>query len=212
MTTRVAPGAGAGDEFSARSGPTGAPDGLPDVSALRRPWRQWAAAVELFARRRRGRRRVDPRAYQAVHGELLAACRALAASCEGEQRARCQRLEEMVRPWMSCRVLELAEAEILLDLLARCRQAEREWGLRTRADAARRWLGPGLALLAALAAAGFLAATANWLLLPAWGWLKDWLHVTWLGVKRSSDLELLGVGGVLVVLVAIYVVSRAARS
>jgi hypothetical protein len=51
----------------------------PELAALRRHWRQWTALVALHVRPRQGASAVDLQEYQALHRELLAACRALAA-------------------------------------------------------------------------------------------------------------------------------------
>src|SRR4051794_38600307 len=76
--------------------------GRPRAPAtLRKRWARWAAIVELFARRSRARRHVDPAAYQVLHRELIDACRALAESADEDGRAYYRGLEWIVAPWLS---------------------------------------------------------------------------------------------------------------
>src|SRR5438045_3553669 len=101
-----------------------------ELAELRARWRRWAAIVELFARRRRRCRQVDPRAYETIHRELIASCRSLAATDNGPGRVVYRSLEDLARPWLTLSTLAKADREILLDLLIRCRMAER--GMRAR--------------------------------------------------------------------------------
>jgi hypothetical protein len=125
--------------------------GSTDLALLRARWRRWTAIVELFARRRRGRCRVDPQRYRALHGELIECCRSLAASADEPARGFCRRLEDLGRPWLSPGVFAKADREILENLLIRCRQAERELGERTPGTVARRCV---LGLMASAVVAG----------------------------------------------------------
>src|SRR3954467_5690149 len=148
---------------------------LTDLAALRKHWGLWTAVVELFARRRRARRRVNPREYEALHRGLLAACRVLAETGDEGKRPFYQRLEELARPWLAPLVLERTDREILFDLLGRCRGAARAlgggggWGEVAR---------PGLVwALAALAVAGvgFVLWRADWL----WGSAAQRVQEAW---------------------------------
>src|SRR5262245_19043653 len=121
----------------------------PDLAALRQHWGLWTAMVELFARRSRARR-VDPREYQALHRDLLAACRGAAEAAEESRRPFYERLEELARPWLSPRVLERTDRDMLLDLLDRCREAGRELGAVPRGSST--WVIALLGCVAALAA------------------------------------------------------------
>src|SRR4051812_4508289 len=96
--------------------------------ALRDCWRRWTVIVDLFARGRPARRRVDPAVYNTLHRELLTTCRSLADSAGEESRAYYERLEELARPWLSPKTLAHADREILDGLLARCRAVEAELG------------------------------------------------------------------------------------
>jgi hypothetical protein len=184
-----------------------------ELFVLRRCWRRWVAILELFARRRRRRHRVDVRAYVAMHGELLAACRSLADSAGGTTRAFYQGLEDLARPWLTPRVLAKADREILFDLLTRCRRVEGELCGRSRARAAavvRRSLSL-LAALAALATAILLAWTAARRWSPVLAPVRGWLDLAWFSLKRSGEIEQLFVISLVVVAVSARVVSRAAR-
>src|SRR5262249_44383063 len=96
-----------------------------DVAVLRRHWRRWTALVDQYARRRRGYSALDPQEYQRLHKDLLAACTSLNGASAGSQHDFYRGLANLVRPWLTLRVLEQADREILLDLLARCWEADK---------------------------------------------------------------------------------------
>ena len=79
-----------------------------ELATLKRCWRRWTAVVNLFARRRGARHRVDPRAYDTLHKELLEACRAQEGTADEAGRAFYESLEDLAQPWLSVRVLEAA--------------------------------------------------------------------------------------------------------
>ena len=99
--------------------------GLRETIALKIRWRRWVKIVELFARERPLRRRVDPRAYGVLHKELISSCRSLAVSANEVDAAVYRYMEDIVQPWLSPVVLARADREILLDLLDCCQQVER---------------------------------------------------------------------------------------
>src|SRR4051812_23375629 len=103
----------------------------PDRAGLRPRWSRWTALLERYGRQRRAVTAADAREYRALHRELVAACVA-AAAAGGPGCELYRRLEELARPWLSVRVLERTDDELLLDLLARCRQAEQQLGPRPR--------------------------------------------------------------------------------
>jgi hypothetical protein len=147
----------------------------PDLAALRRHWRHWTALVALHARRRRGARVVGPQHYQTLHQQLLAACAAASEAAPQNERALYQRLEDLARPWLSARALEQTDREILLDLLARCRQADEE--LRPRSPLpGLRWLVAGVALLGTTTAVIRLGPSVEWSGLPGRDWVLGHLH------------------------------------
>ncbi len=180
--------------------------------ALRASWRRWTAIVELFARRRLARRQVDPRAYRRLHQELLAVCRSLADSAGEESQAYYRGLEDVARPWLSPRVLALADPQILDSLLARCRQVEAELGVRRRSSGF--LVGAIKALLLASALAG--AISLPWAMgvdmAPALDQARGWSDVLWFTVKRANDMQKLALATALIILASVYGVSRTARS
>ncbi len=180
--------------------------------ALRASWRRWTAIVELFARRRLARRRVDPRAYRTLHRELIAACRSLADSAGEESRAYYEGLEVLARPWLSPRILAHADPEILDSLLAHCRQVEAELGVRRRFSAIP--IGAIKALLPVSALVGFLLLlwAAGVDMAPALDQARGWSDVIWFSVRRSSDMQKLALVTALVILASVYGVSRTAQS
>jgi len=182
-----------------------------ELFVLRRGWRRWVAIIELFARRRRARHRVDLQGYGALHKELITACRSLAASAEGTARDFYQGLEDLARPWRTPRVLAKADREILVDLLTRCRRAERELGGRAWVAAARRWSMPVLASSATVAAVVLLTWTAGRCWSPVLDRVQSWSDLVWYSVKHSSEIERLFIISLIVAGASAYVVSRAAR-
>jgi hypothetical protein len=180
-----------------------------DLAALTRRWRQWTAVVELFARRRRARRRVNPAAYERLHRELLASCRSLAATANGSRGPLCRNLEALVGPWLTPEALERADGELRVDLLKRCRQSEREFGGRA-------WVWPRAAppvlLLTLTAVLGASAVAVRWLVLPSWPWIEDGLRQVWFAFRTANDVERALTVGVLLTVIAMLLIWRAARS
>src|SRR4051794_31796911 len=89
----------------------------PEYAALRDRWRRWTEVVELFARRRRARHRVDPRSYRALHAGVIESCRSASATADGPRRALCRDLENLAQPWLTTGALARADRDLLLDLL-----------------------------------------------------------------------------------------------
>jgi hypothetical protein len=175
-------------------------DGPNDHRALGRRWRRWTDIVELFAQRRLARRWVDEGAYAGLHRELAAACGALAAA-GGERGAYYETLGELVRPWLSCRVLGQVDQEILLGVLFRCRQVDRELNGRGRWSLGR-WARRGAVALAwALPAAG-LAWGAGRVGPALAGVLGEGWRTLTLAVGESTEGQRLLVGGIVVLLIA----------
>jgi hypothetical protein len=142
---------------------------------------------------------------------LLTLCRALAESTDGPERAGYQRLEELVRPWLSLRALERADGEILDSLLDHCRQAGCGPVGRTGPPP---WLRTtARVVLGASAVIGVVALGLAWGPDPA-----DALHGVWgLAVRawwtvtRSLDRQRLAALTTLAVAVSIYLVMRLRR-
>jgi hypothetical protein len=175
-------------------------------------WHDWTEVIELFARKQPGRLRVHPDAYQALYTELLASCQALCRAVATEERGRYERLADVVRPWLDLHILEQTEKEILMDLLSRCVEIDQQLQGRRWLSLARALRKPLLfLLLAGLVGAG-LYWSAEWTLLPL---LKAgkvaWLRLL-LAIKNATVNQWLVVGGFVVALVLMFVLSRSTRT
>ncbi len=185
--------------------------GLRETIALKIRWRRWVKIVELFARERPLRRRVDPRAYGVLHKELISSCRSLAASANEVDAAVYRYMEDIVQPWLSPVVLARADREILLDLLDCCQQVERALMGRSRSLPL-----PLVLLLASFVSCivflwmldrGITAEAAH-VVLSRMRIISDdvWFAVTW-----SSDGQRLCFVTAILVILSIVSVSRTAR-
>jgi hypothetical protein len=184
----------------------------PEVVAMKARWCRWVEVVELFARRRAGRRRIDVEGYAVLYKELIQDCRALAESANEVEASFYRYLEDLVRPWMDPGVLARSDRDILLDLLVRCRQAERQLGIRTWLRSIPDW-APRALVMSLVAAAGitlFVAGAGGWL--AALDRLRGWSDDVWFAVRNSSDVERLCVIGIVMTIVSIFTVQRTARS
>jgi hypothetical protein len=179
---------------------------------FRRYWRRWTSIVELFARRRRARRRIGFEEYESLHAELLAACRALASAGPEKEQPLYRVAEQLAQPWLSPQTLELAEPEILFDLFLRSREAGRRLGCWTWVHALQRWSGMLVGLGATLLGLVLLASTSR-LWSPVLDWLNDLRRALWLVLKRAGQGPWWFTVGVGVVgVVVLYLVSRRARA
>jgi hypothetical protein len=98
---------------------------VPESGTLWKAWRQWTAIVEHFERRR-PHGNVNKQTYEKLYRTLIAGCRAHAAKAQGPRKEFYLRLADLVLPWMTPRVLESTDREILSSVLAYCRQFEHE--------------------------------------------------------------------------------------
>ncbi len=174
--------------------------------ALQEDWSHWTAIIALFARRRPARRRVNPRAYASLRKDLIATCRSLAET-DGERSAYYAALEEIVRPWLSPRVFARTDREILFTLLHRCREVEQELtGRKPRPEWMRGFeLGPILAAgVLVVGLVGVLGKFGPPVLVA----LRDVAETAWLALKFADDLRLYSVLAVIIIVAAMYVVSR----
>jgi hypothetical protein len=178
--------------------------------ALRKDWRCWIGVIETVARGRAARLHTHSAEYQALYQRLMDVSSAGAHSGEEAQRGFFEVMEATVRPWLSPRVLEQADREILSHLLERCRRIDRVLAGRGRAS----WSGatPILLFFTALVVSFVLL----WFAHPHWSTLalgvSAGTRLLWTSVERLSHVEQLFAVGVVVVLMSIYNVSRAARS
>ena len=187
----------------------------PEKIALRRCFSRWAAIVELFARKRPARKRVDPRAYVTLHRELIASCRVLAASANEVEAASYRYLEDLAQPWLDLAVLDRAsraDRDIHFDLLILCKHVQAQLGGRSwiRVLLARGTsLFPGASFLAImLLCMGWFSAVLSTMLDRA----RSWSDNLYIRVNHPTDLERLFVVGLVLVVVSSHAISRIARS
>ena len=187
----------------------------PEKIALRRRFSRWAAVVELFARGRPARKRVDPQAYVTLHRELIASCRVLAASANEVEAVSYRYLEDLAQPWLDLAVLDRADRadrDILFDLLFRCKHVQAQLGGRSWIRVLRAWGTPvflGASFLAImLLCMGRFSVVLSTMLDRA----RNWSYDLSIRVNHSTDLERLFVVGLVLIMVTIYAVSRTARS
>jgi len=183
--------------------------------ALRRRFSRWAAIVELFARGRPARKRVDPQAYVTLHRELIASCRVLAASANEVEAVSYRYLEDLAQPWLDLAVLDRADRadrNILFDLLFRCKHVQAQLGGRSWIRVLRAWGTPfflGASFLAImLLCMGRFSVVLSTMLDRA----RNWSYDLSIRVNHSTDLERLFVVGLVLIMVTIYAVLRTARS
>jgi hypothetical protein len=184
----------------------------PDRKALQKCWGRWAKIVEVFARRRVSRKRVDPRAYAELHHELMRNCRALAASANDVDATFYRYLEQLVQPWLNLDVLARGERDILFDLLIRCRDVEAQIRGRPSIRSFLVWMVP------AAVGALFFAIMILWMReipLPYSEILhraRGWTDELWFDATHASSTQWLCFVGCALIGISVYLVSRTARS
>lgn len=183
-----------------------------DRDVLRDCWGRWTAILSLFARGRSARRRLDPGAYDALRNELIAACRSL-AEADGPERPFYAGLEETVKPWLDLRVLGRTDREILSGLLLHCREVECKLNGRKLWPALPRHWRPAMAIVAV----GAMICSLVWLLLPmadlsVLNNLRDAADAVWLTIEYSDSWLKGSAIAVIIVLSAMYIVSRSAKA
>jgi hypothetical protein len=184
-----------------------------DNDVLREHWNRLTAVVALFAERRPARLRLDPRAYAALHKDLIAVCRSLArAQADEERRSYYAHLEHMVQPWLSLGVLARTDGEILSEFLKHCRRIDDELrGRRWKLGLPRRWVSA-----LAIAACGTAVLGVAWgfqvIGLPVIETLRDAANTTWFAIMYAEHFHRYSVLAVILISVSIYIVSRSTRA
>jgi hypothetical protein len=161
----------------------------------------------LYARQLPGRSRLDARGYRALHRELLAACRDMAATGSTGNRAYYEDLCYLAEPWLTPWVLQQTDREVLLDLLERCERAHQQLST-SRFARVMRWL-VGISVFLACAS---LTALLVVYLQGRWGSLLDKLDDNWrllvLSANRLTSVEWLVITGGMMLAFAVAVVWR----
>ena len=184
----------------------------PENLALRRCFHRWAEIVDLFARRKAARKRVDPKAYAALHRELIQRCRAMAASANKVDVVFYRYLEDLAQPWLDPAVLDRADRDILFDLLIRCQHVQEQLGGRSWIRVPRARGTPvflsALLLAIMILCMGRFSVVLSTILNRGRSWSDD----LYIQVIHSTDQERLFVVGLVLITVTIYAVSRTGRS
>jgi hypothetical protein len=119
-------------------------------------------------------------------------------------------LEKLVFPWLTLRALARSDPEILLDLLTRCREAQRQLGVRSWARSIVE-RAPRVLAISLLATMGIVAVVGVGRWQAAIDHVRDWTDILWFAILRSSDFQRFFLFGILIVLASIFIVSRTAR-
>jgi hypothetical protein len=184
----------------------------PEKTTLRKCWGRWTRIVELFARRRVGRNRVEPQAYVTLHREVINGCRVLGAAASEEEAAFYRYAEDLAQPWLSLDVLARAERDILFDLLIRCRGVEAQ--LTHRSSVGSFLVRAMPILLAMLIFVNILLWSGKILvfLKIMLDYARDWTDRLWFRVSSASDLQWMFFVGCTLLGITAYLLSRPARS
>ncbi len=122
----------------ARTAPTEGKSDVPDDRLLRDALALWTGVVSSIYHRQ-GRGNWKESDYRRLHEGLLSDCRH-GESAPAERRVLFRRLHAILQPWVSLDSLERTEPELLGNLLAQGRQAERGLGVRRSLGRTGRWL------------------------------------------------------------------------
>jgi hypothetical protein len=184
----------------------------PEEKALRKRFHQWAEIVEVFARRRAARKRVDPRAYIALRREVIEECQRLADSANEVDGAFYRYIENLVQPWLDLSVLARGERDILFDLLLRCRHVQTQLGGQAWHQAIPSWRAAVAVALMFFAIILLFLGRVPVSLRTILNGARDWADHIYIQVVRSTELERLFFVGCVLVVVSMFVVMRTARS
>ncbi|HKB06508.1 MAG TPA: hypothetical protein VKD90_30210, partial [Gemmataceae bacterium] len=179
-----------------------------DPGCLRRRWRRWTEVVGWFALRRLARRWIRERDFEALHRDLLAACQEWAeADAVGEIHSH--RLTALVSPWLTTRVLEQTDRTLLLDLMRRCREVDRDLNGRNAARVSWGWALRGMA---AAGVVGLMASVLSLFHDPASDWLGGVDRTVRLGMRQLTPLQQLIAAGVAGSLLLMWLIRYARRA
>ena len=139
---------------------------------------------------------------------LIEACQDLEQS-PGLAPHTYKRIEEVVRPWLSIRVLSQTDRDILRDLLGYCREIEEQLG--GRHDLTLISLLKTFSITIAIVGFCFLLWTARDILFAA----ADQLQSRWvtfrLALQTLGETEAVFAGGIILTFLSIFLLSRSTR-
>jgi hypothetical protein len=184
----------------------------PEKTTLRKCWGRWTGIVELFARRRVGRNRVDPQDYIRLHREVIDKCRVLGAAANDDEAAFYRYAEDLAQPWLNLDVLARAERNILFDLLIRCRGVEAQLTDRSRFRAFLSQAMPPLLVLLFFVNILLWSGRILIFLKIMLYYARDWSDHLWYRVSSASDLQWMLFVGCTLLGISAYLLFRPARS
>jgi hypothetical protein len=177
---------------------------------LPRLWHLWTEMVALFATSDQDRAKVDPAAYEVLHGEILEACQTLAPTADEAARKRTEMLTALAAPWLTAASLDQADHEILTNLLVRCRELDQDLSGPSWRTSGRRFRKP-------LFWAAVVLALVVFFLTAAWTWepvvdrvldLWDTVCIVW---KRSTIVQRWLAAEMAILALAFWLVVRTSR-
>lgn len=95
-----------------------------EISELRTLFSRWIKLLDIFARKRKVRRRMNFQDYEALYSLLLHSCRLQAEQSEGDRRIFFQEMASLIEPWLTLHTFESGKHRILMNLLEQCREIE----------------------------------------------------------------------------------------
>jgi serine/threonine-protein kinase len=166
---------------------------LPDLIG---PWRAWTEVIGAFVARV-GLSRLHPEKYREIYQQVLDACRAHAAAQPGSAELY-QRLEAIVRPWLTLKTLQQTEQAIIDALYRQSKLAE--WELSGGGPGP---VSPGmwallvfLVIVPAALTLWFRTGGERWLASlegpPTWAWLRGSLHSFAVTMNQAPMYWLIG--------------------
>jgi len=176
-------------------------------------WQEWTDIVGLIASRDQRRYAVDPQQYHDLHAALLGGIREQLESSDPEKRQVLLQLKDILEPWIYLDSLDQADCEIVGKLADRCKSITASLVEPTRAQILLKkpWVMCILWGLAGITIVGILllwgGTIGGALLASPQQWFRRTLRM--IGGDTTSQMVILG--GILVTLAAIGLISRSAN-
>lgn len=96
--------------------------GTAELTELGEHWQRWAAVVAHFSNGRKRKHPISGNAYRQLHGALLQSCKAAVNAVDESKLPSLQRIESLVRPWVTVEALAGAGTKNAQRLLGQCQQ------------------------------------------------------------------------------------------
>ena len=165
-----------------------------------------------FSHRHPSRHQITRESYEALHKELILKCRSLADRC-GSTDPVYYELADVVKPWINPQVLSRTDHELLISLLNRCGDIQRQLGGRTWTWSTCISGSSFRMILASVIVATLLlwSGTTEALFSTIIDRLRDWSTLVLVTIKWSNDSQRIFFGGGVLVIVTLIVAVREAR-